>query len=328
MRFTVLLALAFLLAPKTWGASVSDAVQFSAAANWKKSPDDRSPFPTDKYVPEDGRNAALMITLIPIEVARITDEASLKALYLRIWTSTVSASAGAPDLKTLNVVTGSGLYATNEDPTLVGNPPKRDDFKFATPMLLWLRPDILVQATLLTDTADGSDFTEGMQIVQSARVVGHLSPISSETKAALEQKPILIRGPDAVLLIPMSTFKPTGAADEARHYFAFINNRGINLSGWMDEASRYSGFSSFWAKEKAKLEQQTGFKIGNEQTKLIGAWTTVLYTVDVGGRVQRNLRACRTTGKTWADLHLSVMANAGTDADLEAVVKTLVLKRD
>ena len=307
---------------------MSDTVQFSAAANWKKSPDDRSPFPTDKYVPADGRNAALMITLIPIDVAGITDEASLNALYLRVWSSTVSASAGAPDLKTLSVVNGSGLYATNEDPTLVGKPPKRDDFKFATPMLLWLRPDILVQATLLTDTANGSDFTEGMQIVQSARVVGHLSPISPETKAALERKPILIRGPDAVLLIPMSTFKPAGTADEARHYFSFINDRGINLSGWMDEASRYSGFSSFWAKEKAKLEQKAGFKISHEQTKLIGSWTTVLYTVDVGGAVQRNLRACRTTGRTWADLHLSVMGNSGTDADLEAVVKSLVLKRD
>src|SRR5437667_11567002 len=117
MKRSLILALVVLLVSKTWGASVDEAVKFTAPANWKKSaPEQSSPFPTEKYSPTDGRNAELLVTLLPIELVKVSDEASLRVLYQRLWSSSMGASAGAPQVTELKVTNGSGLYATHEDP--------------------------------------------------------------------------------------------------------------------------------------------------------------------------------------------------------------------
>jgi len=95
----------------------------------------------------------------------------------------------------------------------------------------------------------------------------------------------------------------------------------------MDEASNFSSFRNFWAHEKSAMEKGTRLKTSDEEMKIIAGWNVVTYAIKTGGLVQRNLRACRVTGNTWADVHLSVVV-PGTNADLENVLKTILLKRD
>jgi hypothetical protein len=270
----------------------------------------------------------MLVTLLPSELVKVTNEEALHALHQRLCSQYVGPAGKAPAVIEIKIQNGSGAYSSFEDPALVGKPPKRGDYKIAMPMVVWLRPDIVLQVTLFTDEAAGSDLADGLRMMQSAKPIGHPAPVSPETMAKLARKPIQIRGPDAVLMIPMSTFKSLGIDDPRRNYFAYVDDQGINLSGWMDEASHYSGFRSFWETEKATMEKGTGLKVTEEEIKIIAGWNAVTYTIKTGQVVQRNLRACRVTGNTWADLHLSVVASDGGSADLEGVLKTLLLKRD
>lgn len=329
MKPSALFACGILFGAKLFGASLAGVVEIAPAEHWKSdAPDQASPFPTLKISPTDGRNADLLITLLPNELVKISDDASLRALHQRLCSPMVGPSGKSAEVTEIKIQNGTGLYSVFEDPTLVGKPPKRGDYKIAIPMVVWLRPDIVLQITLFTDNATGPDLIEALKMIQRAKAVGHPAPVSSETMVMLGRKPIEIRGPDAVLVIPMSTFKPTGTGDKGRNYFAFIDDKRINLSGWMDQASRYSGFRAFWDHEKAAMEKGTGLKTADEEMKIIAGWNAVTYTIKLGDLEQRNLRACRVTGNTWADLHLSVVASDGTNADLETVLKTILLKRD
>jgi len=82
---------------------------------------------------------------------------------------------------------------------------------------------------------------------------------------------------------------------------------------------------SFWASEKAAAVEKSGLTIADESFKPINGWSAVLYTASVGGFSQKNIRACRVVGDTWADIHLSVSRPDGTWADLESVVAALTL---
>lgn len=323
-----LLVLGFLLGARVLGASLGGIVEITTAEHWKSGePDQRNPFPTLKVSPTNGRNAELLITLLPNELVKLSDAASLRALHQRLSAKAYGPRGNTATITEIKVTKGIGVYSVFEDPTLMGKPPKQADYKVAIPMLVWLQPDVVLQITLFTDDAASTDFTEGLQMVRSAKAVGHPAPMSAETTAMLARRPIEIRGPDALLIIPMSTFKPTGMADQRRNYFSFVDDQHINLSGWMDEASHFSSFRSFWAHEKAAMGKGTGLTTSDEEMKIIAGWNVVTYTIKTGPLAQRNLRACRVTGNTWADLHLSVVA-PGTSADLENVLKTILLKRD
>jgi hypothetical protein len=55
-------------------------------------------------------------------------------------------------------------------------------------------------------------------------------------------------------------------------------------------------------------------------------WEAVLYSVSLDKNLsQKNLRACRVVGETWADIHLSITSASSTWKDLEDVVSGLSL---
>jgi len=197
MKIRAGLTLGILLAAKLLGASLGDIVEITTAERWNSGqPDQTGPFPTLKVSPADGRNAELLITLLPNELAKISDEASLRALHQRLSAKVYGPRGNTAATTEIKVTKGLGVYSVFEDPTLVGKPSKRGDYKVAIPMLVWLQPDVVLQVTLFTDDAASSDLTEGLQMIQSAKAVGRAPPLSAETAAKLARRPIEIRGPD------------------------------------------------------------------------------------------------------------------------------------
>ena len=160
---------------------LGSAVDFTLPAGWEQvEPDQLSPFPTLKFVPKDGRNASVLVTLIPPELMVVDDVASLAKFFgflCQIYLPSPDAKITAKELKLQH---GSGLYYSFEDPALIGKPVKPKDYKFATPVALWLPPGRTIQATLFTDSASSRDFTEGMQLLRSAVPATDSSDSASE----------------------------------------------------------------------------------------------------------------------------------------------------
>jgi len=156
-------------------------VDFTPPDGWEQvKPDQSSPFPTLKFVPKDGRNAAVFVTLIPPELMVVDDAASLAKFFqflCIIYLPTPDAKITAKELKLPH---GSGLYYSFEDPALIGKPVKPKDYKFATPVGLWLPPGRTIQATLFTDSLSSRDFTEGMQLLRSAVPAADATDSASE----------------------------------------------------------------------------------------------------------------------------------------------------
>jgi hypothetical protein len=312
---------------RTFAATLGGLVDLTPSKHWKTTEAKQPPgFPTIAFVPDDGRNAELLVTIVPTEVARVSDDVSLRAFHRRLCQPMMSSPHQVLTITDLKLANGIGVYATFEDPSLVGKPAKHGDYKFAIPVAVWLQSKITLHATLFTDSSTGAEATEGLQIIQSAKLTTS-HPSASNSATRVSDQPTL-RGPDALLTLPSGNFRPTGIsrADDPG-YFSYADNTGVNLSGWLEKADGYSGFRTFWSHEKAALEKGMGTKVLDEDVKTIGAWSVVSYTLRIGTLVQKHLRACRVEGDTWADLHLSTIVVGGKSADLESVLKRVELKK-
>jgi hypothetical protein len=128
------------------------------------------PFPVLKYVPVDGRNAAILLSLLPANVPghEVTDLASLKRFNLLASTPYLPSPDTKPAAKELNVPGGIGVLITNEDPALAGKPVPPNEYRIATTATLLLDGQYLIHATLFYDELDSAEFTEGMKILLSA----------------------------------------------------------------------------------------------------------------------------------------------------------------
>jgi len=128
------------------------------------------PFPVLKYVPVDGRNAAILLSLLPANVPghEVTDLASLKRFNLLASSPYLPSPDAKPTVKELNVSGGIGVLITSEDPSLVGKPVPPNEYRIATTATVLLDGQYLVHAMLFYDEIDSADFTEGMKILLSA----------------------------------------------------------------------------------------------------------------------------------------------------------------
>lgn len=128
------------------------------------------PFPVLKYVPVDGHNAAVLLSLLPANVPghEVTDVASLKRFNLLASTPYLPGPDAKPVINDLKVPGGIGAYITNEDPALVGKPVPPNEYRIATTATVLLDGQYLIHATLFYDELDSADFKDGLKILLSA----------------------------------------------------------------------------------------------------------------------------------------------------------------
>ena len=299
----------------------------SVAPGFKGPP---PPFPTLSYAPSNGAKVRLLMTVLPNTADKTGDRAWLRDLHrlgCRYFLPNPESPVRAVDFQFRN---GFGLYSTFEDPEHVaGKVPAADAYRFATVIALAPRGGDAVQTTIFSDNVSSLEYQQAMQIVRSLTVRSPAPTRPTATgKAVVDQEEVTVSGLDAVLRIPAGEFKPGAALNEHPGYFSLVHQSGLILSGWLDNKADYPGFRTFWAREKQKLEANLGVPLENEETKLIGGWQVVRYTMTIGNIVQANLRACRVTGGTWADLHLSRTGGNKPDWEsLEAMLKSITLVR-
>lgn len=139
----------------------------------------RAPYPVLKFVPKDGRNAAVLMSLVPADAPGfiVTDLDSLKIFNRLAARPYLPAPDARPPVTELKVNDGLGVAMTNEDPALIGKPPPPGEYKIATTVTLLLHGNLLVHATIFHDEKDSVDFGEAMKTILSAVPAVRARPI-------------------------------------------------------------------------------------------------------------------------------------------------------
>ena len=304
-RLLSVLLLAATISPRLVADTLGDVVDFQAARGWTVAPTDRpSPFPTLRYEPGGGQNAALLLTLLPADRFDISDSTTMRKLHLVMCRPYIAQSKATPPQTEFKLSNGFGVYSVFEDPDLVGKVPKAGDYKVAIPVAVSLGGKALVHATILCDDPAGASQAEAWRFIRSLSLAA-----ASPTPASPGE----------------STSATTAAPGTSTNRFMYAGPEGIILSGWLDRASKFPGMRSFWAKEKASLEKGLGQALGNESMSLVAGWNVVSYTMTAGADTQQNLRACRVFGDTWVDVHLSQTGAHASVETLKALLPKLGL---
>ena len=130
------------------------------------------PYPVLKYVPKNGHNAAVLLSLLPANVPgyEVTDLASLKGFNLVASRPYLPGPAARPPVTELKIHDGLGVALTSEDPSLIDKAPPPGEYKIATTVSLLLGGKTLVHCTVFYDEKDSVDFQEAMKLVLSATV--------------------------------------------------------------------------------------------------------------------------------------------------------------
>ena len=128
------------------------------------------PVPILKYVPVDGRNAAVLLSLLPANVPghEIADLDSLKRFTLLAARRYLPNPKDKPTATELKVPGGIGVLITSEDPELAGKPVPPNEFRIVTTASVLLDGGYLVHAKLFYDEPNSADFKEGLKILLSA----------------------------------------------------------------------------------------------------------------------------------------------------------------
>lgn len=124
--------------------------------------------------PRSEANALLQISVMSIPPALIlTDDDLRLRLHDSLRTYIDQSVEKEFRVKDLSCRQGRGWYAQLTDAALVGQPPKKDEYKVMRSALLLLEPRTMVLATMLFDDATGPEAAEMLTIVSSMRFAPH-----------------------------------------------------------------------------------------------------------------------------------------------------------
>ena len=127
------------------------------------------PFPILKFVPKDGRNAAIFLSLVPANVPgyEVTDLDSLKRFTFNAAKPYLPDPSARPAVTELKVAGGIGISITNEDPALTGKPVPPNEYRIVTTATILLDGQYLIHASIFYDELDSREFKEGLKILLS-----------------------------------------------------------------------------------------------------------------------------------------------------------------
>jgi hypothetical protein len=314
----MVLATALMLTAQAWAAAVPTLSK--PMAGWHISTASRpSPFPTIEVRPDDGRNAAVMVSVLG--KGKIANKADLQKLHALGCARMLQQPDQKYEETELKLDHAIAFVSTFEDPDLVGKPPIKGNYKFTTVAEMLFDSGEVVHVTVFTDERAGRTFDQGMEIMKSI-APGADAPPSESSANANEPITVAFAGLDGQLQFPRHDFHPGVKMNQSPTYFHYAG-KTLNVSGWLDHSSEYKGFAQFWQAEKESFERNSGTKIEDESKMVINGWSVAIYSVSLDRTKQWNLRACRTLGLTWADLHLSTMAPAGNSKTLLDFLRTV-----
>jgi hypothetical protein len=210
-------------------------------------------------------------------------------------------------------------------------------FNFAHFGLAALIPSVTATVTMQFDETESDTTAEMIRIVESVRVDGETADVL-QVERTDDGYELSVPQSRVKLKIPtngLTAKRASGVgATASRHYFNFVNFAGLNtdwvVSGWFEDASRYTDLLSFWKSEAA------GFKRGGqgEPTHVrygkLGDWETIEYDMDLARASNTHIRAELTRAGTWIDLHASLTADRPAEdlhAELRAFIESLVVER-
>ena len=121
-----------------------------------------------RYVPKNGGNDALLITVLTVPEDNFKDPDSLKAMVEIATQQFVAGSVeGKADIKEFKFAGASGFAATFTDANLVGKPSVKDDYKAMTSCFAYIGNQVLVTATIFTDEVGGGAYNEAVRVLKS-----------------------------------------------------------------------------------------------------------------------------------------------------------------
>jgi hypothetical protein len=127
---------------------------------------------TLKYVPLDGRNAAILLTIMPNDIPGtiVKDLAGLRRFNRLAAQPYLATPEDPPPATEISLPNGLAVALTSEDPALIGKPTPPGEYKIATTVSVLLARRILIHCTLFYDERDSKDFRQALEILQSLAV--------------------------------------------------------------------------------------------------------------------------------------------------------------
>ena len=126
-------------------------------------------FPTLRFVPKDGRNAAIIMSLLPINAPGFTvsNHASLERFNLMSARPYIANPDEPPVPTVVEIANGIGVSITNEDPALIGKPVPPNEYRIATSVSILLDRKYLIHCTIFYDEMDSTELHEALAILLS-----------------------------------------------------------------------------------------------------------------------------------------------------------------
>ena len=321
-----ILLLLFTVSTICCAASSSSPISVDLPRGWVQAKDDgaQSQHPTVKYVPSDGRNAEVLISIVGAVEGKLIEKSNLMEFHAMRCKPFLGNSAATYETHELKLAYGWALYSSFADPDLVGKPTMPGNYKYAAPVEMALDGSFVVYATIFTDEPDSATFKEALAILKTVKPDHAQDAEAVTTEVRGDSLIVFVPVLEAALSLPRKGFKEkTEKANPSKTYFYFSRNDGLLVSGWLDHSASYPGFSRFWASEKKKIQASAELKFEDEKIEEIGQWQTASYVIKPGqGLTQWDLRACCTSGDTWVDVHLSTTNESGGAESLKTALRS------
>lgn len=186
MKRLVLLFLLASLSPLLRADTLGGVIRITPVPGWTQDEplppgQQEPPFPILRYVPKAGRNAALILTLLPNDVPgfTITNLASLKRFNLLSAQPYLANMDDTPPVTELEIPNGIAVCITNEDPALIGKPAPPGEYKIATTASVLLDRQFVIHCTIFYDEKGSEDLHQALQILRSATVKAATTKVPS-----------------------------------------------------------------------------------------------------------------------------------------------------
>jgi hypothetical protein len=118
--------------------------------------------------PKSDANAGVQLTALFVNLdASVTEEDMQKRFIGGLEPMIAGSVEKKADVKKLKLKAGSGFYASFTDASLVGKPSQAGNFKVMTTGMAKLSDGVVVALTVFSDDTSGTEFTEGMKMLES-----------------------------------------------------------------------------------------------------------------------------------------------------------------
>jgi hypothetical protein len=145
-----------------------------------------------------------------------------------------------------------------------------------------------------------------------------------ETETTLE---LTVPAGGVWLVIPCAGFerlRPLESGAPGPRSFDLVNReRGIEILGAFDSASRYPGLRRYWADELEAMKLEEAPEPGDIRITRDGGWEIVAYKTEDDGERTSHVRAQAVKDQVWIDVHIEVASSEAHGESREVALAIL-----